>query len=213
MEEVSTQNSTCKIGIDFGTTNTTAYLHLDGNDPELIQFKNRKFNVTATEVDGIAPLDAEQARRHFIQEEDQPAAGQSSIKTMFHANPERITADAFFTGNIYCLSRYRDIDSDGGNDFISNIQTNTLKWNQSKNLVYTESFLKQLCLQCLVEGVCTGASNFEWMYSFPKSFTQGQLNQYKTLWTNSLNDTMNEACTLNSLVLQPMSESESTDLV
>lgn len=209
VEEVSTQNSTCKIGIDFGTTNTTAYLHLDGNDPELIQFKNRKFNVTATEVDGIAPLDAEQARRHFIPEEDQPAAGQSSIKTMFHANPERITADAFFTGNIYCLSRYRDIDSDGGNDFISNIQTNTLKWNQSKNLVYTESFLKQLCLQCLVEGICTGASNFEWMYSFPKSFTQGQLNQYKTLWTNSLNDTMNEACTLNSLVLQPMSESES----
>ena len=35
------------------------------------------------------------------------------------------------------------------------------------------------------------------------------MNQYKTLWTNSLNDTMNEACTLNSLVLQPMSESES----
>lgn len=69
--------------------------------------------------------------------------------------------------------------------------------------------MKQLCLQCLVEGICTGASNFEWMYSFPKSFTQGQLNQYKTLWTNSLNDTMNEACTLNSLVLQPMSESES----
>ena len=45
-----------------------------------------------------------------------------------------------------------------------------MKWDQVKGRVYMQGFLMQLCLQCMVEAVETGANTFEWLYSILRHF-------------------------------------------
>lgn len=208
LQKVSTNNAACKIGIDFGTTNTTAYLQLDGEEPELVHFKNHKYYVTLTEdAKSISGRDSDAVRCHFISEYEQPGADQSSIKTMFHANPAYGNASPFFAGNIYYLDSAQNIDAD--QSLLPTLKTNDMKWDQVMGVQYMETFLMQFSLQCLVEAVCTGASTFSWMYSYPKAFAGAQKDNYDTIWSTSILDNIRNACTLTSSAPQSLSESES----
>lgn len=67
----------------------------------------------------------------------------------------------------------------------------------------------QLCLQCMVEAVETGANSFEWLYSYPKAFSIMQRNQYQSTWKAIYDATIKTACTLNNVEPSSLSESES----
>lgn len=208
VKEVSTQTAKCKIGIDFGTTNTTAYMLVDNEMPKLMRFKNHKYYVTFTGgAENLEGGDKDSLRRNFISEQDQPSDNQSSIKTMYHANPERVMASPFFSGNIYYIDQSQNIDADRG--IMGNIKTTDMKWDQVKGRVYMQGFLMQLCLQCMVEAVETGANTFEWLYSYPKAFSLMQRNQYQSTWKAIYDETIQTACTLNSVEPSSLSESES----
>lgn len=208
VKEVSTQNTTCKIGIDFGTTNTTTYMHVDNEEPRLMHLKNHKYYVTFTDAEeNIGGDDCATLRKNFISEQEQPSNAQGSIKTMYHANPEKMTADPFFSGNIYYLDQARNITSD--QSILGNIKTTDMKWDQEKGRIYMQGFLMQLCLQCMVEAVITGASTLQWLYSYPKAFSIMQRDQYQNTWTAIYNETICTACTLNSIEPSSLSESES----
>lgn len=208
VEEISTQNSTCKIGIDFGTTNTTAYMYIDNEAPKPIRFKNHKYYVTLTQdAESLTGDDRNLLRRNFISEQEQPSNDQCSIKTMYHANPERLEAETFFSGNIYYMEHSRDVDADKA--IMGNIKTTELKWNQVKGRIYMQGFLMQLCLQCMVEAAVLGASTLEWLYSYPKAFSIMQQSQYQSTWNSLYTETIQQACTLSSIQPDSLSESES----
>lgn len=126
---------------------------------------------------------------------------------MYHANPERVMASPFFSGNIYYIDQSQNIDADRG--IMGNIKTTDMKWDQVKGRVYMQGFLMQLCLQCMVEAVETGANTFEWLYSYPKAFSLMQRNQYQSTWKAIYDETIQTACTLNSVEPSSLSESES----
>lgn len=208
VEEISTQISTCKIGIDFGTTNTTAYMKPEGGAASVIHFKNRKYYVTLTEnAESISGYDRASVRKNFISENEQPNNNQSSIKTMYHANPEKRTAVPFFSGNIYYIDQSNNIQQDMA--IMSHIKTNDMKWDQEKGAVYMQGFLMQLCLQCMVEAIDTGANTIEWMYSYPKSFSLSQRDQYERTWTQTIYNEIKSACSLTSGIPMNLTESES----
>lgn len=204
---ISTQNAQCKIGIDFGTTNTTAYLQVDNDNPQLIYLKNRKFYVTLTEnTEEITEPDKTAVRRNFISEQEQPGNGQSSIKSMYHDNPELTQADPFFSGNIYYIDQSKDIHDD--RVITDHIKTTEMKWDQVRGLEYRLGFLIQFCLQCMVEAISTGANSLQWSYSYPKSFSLFQFGQYQNTWNTRIIPVLQEACSLSSTLLPAMSESE-----
>lgn len=208
VETINTQNSTCKIGIDFGTTNTTAYMRVDNERPQPIQFKKHKYYVTLTQdAENLTGDDRNLLRQNFISEQEQPSDPKYPIKTMYHANPEWPTADPFFSGNIYYMEHSGDVDVD--KTIMGNIKTTELKWNQVKGRLYMQGFLMQLCLQCMVEAVVMGASTLEWLYSYPKAFSIMQQSQYQSTWNSLYEETIQQACTLSSTKPTSLSESES----
>lgn len=206
---VRPQNTKCKIGIDFGTTNTTSYMSIDNEDPKAIRFGNHKYYVTLTQDDkNLTDLDRVALRRNFICEQEQPSENQYSIKTMYHANMEVNEAAPFFSGNIYYMENPDSVDKDKA--IIGNIKTKELKWDEVNGRRYMEGFLMQLSLQCLVEAAVMGASTIEWFYSYPKAFSIAQRNQFKVTWTKVLNDTIKDASSRpNSTKVDSLSESES----
>lgn len=208
VQEVSAHNVNCKIGIDFGTTNTTAYMYVDNEQPHLIQFKNHKYYVTLTaDGESITGYDRNSVRKNFISEQEQPGSNQGSIKTMYHANPQSQKADPFFSGNIYYLDQSKNIDAD--RSIMGNVKTTEMKWDKVNGRIYMQGFLMQFCLQCMVEAVIAGASTLEWLYSYPKAFSITQRQQYKMTWHTIYTETISTACTLHSSESGSLSESES----
>lgn len=205
--EVNTQNLTCTVGVDFGTTNTTAYLQLAGNEPSLIHLQNRKFYVTKTsEEDRINRYDDISVRKNFISEQEQPGKVQSSIKTVYHENPERTVAFPFFSGNIYYIDQSRDIYED--EEFARNLKTNDMKWGSERGNISQQGFLMQLSLQCLVEAVCAGANDISFKYSYPKAFSPTKFEDYSATW-DKVYEFLKKACTLTIQEPKSLSESES----
>lgn len=208
LKEVSIQNNNCKIGIDFGTTNTTAYMRVNNDSAKLVHFKNHKYYVTMTQdEENLNGGDYTLLRRNFISEKEQPYGGQSSIKTMYHANTDWVTPKPFFSGNIYYLDQSENIQHD--KSIMANVKTTDMKWDQVNGRVYMQGFLMQLCLQCMVEAVETGANTLEWVYSYPKAFSIIQRNQYENTWQYIYTEVVQKVCTLSSKTPTSLSESAS----
>ena len=172
----------CKIGIDFGTTNTVAYISFaDGKETHL-QLKNRLFSVTEYEGNYIAKAEL---RRHFFTATEQPTGNNISIRTLFNPN---IGASSIkenqpvFPGVVYYLDDLDNIKDDA--DFTHLVQGKEMKWD-TIGIEHMKSFLLHLRLQCLAEAIAEGASNIEWSYSYPKAFNRNQINHLSTIWDNS----------------------------
>lgn len=190
---ISPQNFVCKIGVDFGTTNTTAYMKMENEEPMPIRFKNHKYHVTYTAgSEKLTEIDLGSLRRYFIPEEEQPSKDQYSIKTMYHANMEKNEASPLFSGNIYYLENSSNFDDD--HKIIGNIKTTDMKWDDVNGRLYMEGFLMQLALQCMIEAAVLGAGRIEWFYSYPKAFSIKQQADYLKTWSKIYNETIKKTC-------------------
>lgn len=172
-------NNPCKIGIDFGTTNTVTYLQMHDNTT-MINLQNRLYAVT----DGISEENAE-LRRHFFTASEQPNGDSVSIRTLFNPNEGAFKGDinqAIFPGVIYYLDGIDNLGKD--NNVTKLIQGRDMKWNSAQGIDYMKYFLYQMSLQCMAEAVAFGVTSIEWYYSYPKAFSEAQINKLKGIWTS-----------------------------
>ena len=183
----------CKIGIDFGTTNTIVYMMLGNNKPKPVTFENRMFYVTNNKVPenddrGLVPKSQRVLRQYFMSSKVQPyfvdrkeQMANPFIKTMFHTYNGDFNGNidqTLFLGNIYYLDEARNIQEDA----MDNIHTNEMKWGNEDEVDNMVGFLMELCTQSLAEAVIQGANHIQWFYSYPTSFTGKQLKISSGNW-------------------------------
>jgi|GEM_PF-677272 len=186
----------CKIGVDFGTTNTLAFMSFeDENQPRLLKFQNRLYNVVQDDSKKDVSIEANHSlRRNFISPFEQPNGSSTSIRTMFHTHLENFNGDIdqmLFRGNVYFLDASANISKD--QYLLSTIHSDDMKWDKSfsssggtaafDNL---KGFLMQVCVQCMAEAICSGANRIKWIYSYPRSFNRSKKIAYESMWINSI---------------------------
>lgn len=196
---VNQATKSCKIGIDFGTTNTIAYMMLGNSKPKPIEFESRMFYVTnnkAPENDdqGLTAIAHSVLRQYFISSKAQPYFANKKeqeanpfIKTMFHTYNGDFDGNidqTLFRGNIYYLDGATNIQEDS----LDNIHTSEMKWGNTEEIDNMVGFLMELCTQALMEAVLQGANRIQWFYSYPTSFTGRQLKMLKNNWVTVMNE-------------------------
>ena len=171
-----TTMNNCKIGVDFGTTNTTAYLY-SNNKTEPIKFENRMISVAGDQEARKGEL-----RRAFLSVEGQPSQDTTSFMSIFHeyvfgSSTERTRP--FFGGHIYYLDTCDSINDSGVPRDSVHMD---MKWGNASQNTFLQGFLAQLCLQCLAEAAAVKATKIEWKYSYPKAFSPMEKTVYDNTW-------------------------------
>ena len=186
-------NKKAKIGIDFGTTNTVAYMSIDGDTPNILTLHNYNeedynnsmlYDVTVNDD----PVCREEGRRNFIAMSDQPQKPATSIRTIYHTHRgsmvNGIGATPLLLGNIYYLDDADSVLDD--KNILGSLQTEEMKWDLN-GINNMEGFLLELGMQCMAEAVKAGVTEIEWAYSYPTSFTLNHVQRLGNLWRNNLN--------------------------
>lgn len=200
-EKIIEKIDSCRIGIDFGTTNTVAYIStdsLDGDDDDntkVLELQNRIFNVTRVRRDSRAEL-----RRYFIPASVQPDThdlpSNISIRTIFNDYTGKfsgVTDRPLVRGNIYYLEGARSI---GDDTVIKETIHDDMKWEQGSSNPETvnriKGFLEQLTMQCLAEAVYMGIKNVQWLYSYPKAYDEDQIDVLQSIWNSTVIPCLND---------------------
>lgn len=183
------------IGIDFGTTNTVAYISIEGdNGPKPITLhnyipgspeKSMICNLIDHSNDDQEIVCQSYGRKNFIAMSEQPAAPATSIRTIFHHHGGSVDISKtlpLFRGNINSQDSKDSILKDIG--IIQSLQTDAMKWdpNQADGMINLESFLLQLGMQCMAEALAQEVANIDWYYSYPTSFSASQKEDLQTTW-------------------------------
>lgn len=196
----------CKIGIDFGTTNTVAYCSYDR--PEIMKLRNMLFEVT----DYDSPLKKAELRRHFFTVAEQPNGNNISIRTLFNANDEVAEFNGnlnqpIFPGVIYYLDGMDNIKED--EDKINILQGKDMKWTEYKGKDNMKNFLLHLCLQCTAEAIVNGASSIKWYYSYPGAFSRTKKSDLKKCWEKIIDVLKSTSSTIRDT---PINQTESASM-
>ena len=196
-QEVITNNSTGKIGIDFGTTNTCVYFRKSEEPPVPIAFKNR--------LHSPFEIDITNERIPYILRDFIPAKN-ISVPYLTIAKDRQFNQSKSDLSNnlhiwhsaIYFVGDLIDSLTDIKEPVSGNLQFN-LKWSQSpEDRKRIETYLGQVGVQALAEAFCNGidSDNLEWYFSYPEAFSPDQLRSFKKLFASSVNK-----------VLDPLGES------
>lgn len=176
-------NNNCKIGVDFGTTNTVAYMSMNDKEPQLMHFQDRLYQVTSSN-DMYCKAEL---RRHFMPSNEQPNSGIKSIRTLFNPNIGEFDGElkqAVFPGVIYYLDGIDNIGKD--ENFTNLIQGKEMKWD-SQGIDFMTYFLLDMGIQCLAEAVAQGATHIEWYYSYPgEAFDNTKIEGLKNIWLQNI---------------------------
>lgn len=182
-----TSNNNCKIGVDFGTTNTVTYMAIKGKT-EMIKYQNRLFAVTGYDDDSAKP----ELRRHFFTASEQPTGDTISIRTLFNPNFGEFSQteenQPVFPGVVYYLDDIDNITVDENYTHI--VEGRMMKWDgdSGKGIEYMKNFLLHMGLQCMAEAVAKGASHIDWSYSFPGSFSKNQISKLGKIWNDIIEE-------------------------
>ncbi len=154
----------CTVSVDFGTTNTTICYSMKSVAPEPLSLKHKPRQFFALG-----------SRRGLLHESflpDEPVISCALLLSAFHSyNDLRGTREKMFQkGNIFFVNDASVLSS------MKNVNTD-LKWDLGSSEL-TEGFLEQLCTQCLAELAAKGATSVEWRFSYPKSFTVNEKNNF-----------------------------------
>ena len=176
---VMCSNDKATIGIDFGTSSTNTYFKPESDAPTEIALHNTlSLNVKCS------LFEENRLYRQFLPYQMSKSIF-SSVYNRYHqpqGNRENKGNEyiPFVDGHIYYSARGENLYLDG-DDFYAD-----LKWNENNSgFDRTLSFLKQVVLQCAVFAVEKKFYNLKWLYSYPTSFKDGEINQMKRIW-NSL---------------------------
>ncbi len=167
------------IGIDFGTTNTVAYMRKDGDVRQQITFEDRLYPVI-----GASGGIKENLRRYFIP--NLQSSNDGVVRTVFHKFDNGvINKNPFRRGNIYYVDE-SIVNIHNDTSLIKELNNN-LKWATTGDKDDTVGYLAQYCLQCLAEVAAFGAdvqNKIKWNYSYPSTYTVSEINSFKMLLQN-----------------------------
>ena len=166
---------TWKVGIDFGTSSTTAYKKevTDGADPELITLEDRLLQITDS---GVLRTEVQ---NDFLSERDE----ETPLFSLFQENSIKIPPDdrikPLLDGRIYFVD-----DPELPENVISN-----LKWSPEPiDRKRTQAYLEQICLQCAAEAAANSVSKINWRFSYPIAFSAGDKDDFRTICETAAND-------------------------
>ena len=159
-----TNKRNCAVSVDFGTTNTTICYAMEATAPGPLVLHNKMRQFFAFHGNRSC------LREFFLPDDEE--VGCAWIMSAFHSyNDMPGTVERMFQkGNIYFVNKF---------DALSNLTnvTTDLKWDLEHREL-TEGFLEQICTQCLAELVANGATDIDWRFSYPKSFTVNEKLSY-----------------------------------
>ena len=163
-----TNQRKCAVSVDFGTTNTTICYAMEGTAPAPMVLHDHLRHFFSLQGKKST------VRRFFLPEDT--AIGCAWIMSAFHSFNElpEMVARIFQKGNIFFVRNFGDLAD------LTNV-TADLKWDVEKRDL-TEGFLEQICTQCLAEMAINGATEVEWRFSYPKSFTVNEKLSYDHIW-------------------------------
>jgi hypothetical protein len=169
-KEVRAQGRTFKVGIDFGATSTTICART-GDQPNPVEFANRKVSVTASgDVAQAQLFDFFLPRR----ESEMPVL---SFFQDFNNNPAGPELRAFLDGHAYLLETAELFDP-GAEGLAFD-----LKWSSERaDRRRVRAFLSQLCLQTAAELIDDGATGVSWAFSYPTAFSDEQMEGFPGIW-------------------------------
>ena len=162
-----------KVGIDFGTSSTMLYYRVGSQRPVPLVFDPRLLPVTGgnevararTFIDFIPSITSDQQDGSFL-----------SIFHMLDSSRLKTEIRPLQDGHVFwLLTRNSD-------DFLSNSQEidANLKWkNDDVGRRKVAAYVKQICLQSLVEAAAAGAETVQWNFSYPTAFSAEQKFAFK----------------------------------
>ena len=187
-ETVSSTGDTWRVGVDFGTTNTTVYVNR-GDGPEPVSFADRLRPITLppdqtrlTGVNGwfLPPCEQKTPFPTLYQDLHDQKSGAGSA-------PKALLDGHIFYVNEVSYSGYKQ------NELNTEEIYSDLKWSDNpEDRKLIESFLDQLARQIRVEARAHKVSDIEWSYSVPTSFSESQRSSIRRIWNKIIDDSAQE---------------------
>lgn len=159
-----------KIGVDFGTTNSTVYYAAEGT-PSPLTFQNR-----------VRPITSERAASEYFHSRFFPNETITPpFRTFFRPRGQEYVhaeSHAILDGHIVYLTD-RAVSQKG---YLQDVLTD-LKWTQGpQDRILSRLFLEQVRIQAEAEAAAAGASTVEWAFSVPTSFSPRQREFARNVW-------------------------------
>ena len=166
-----------KIGVDFGTSSTMLYYSENGKSPTPLDFEPHLFKVTES---GGARA---QTFINFIAS-NPPARPDGSFLSIFHlrdATKEKIRP--LQDGNVLSFIR-RDVFERLGHRVDAN-----LKWKEDDlGRRKVGAYVRQICMQALVEAAAKGVDKIQWNFSYPTAFSQEKKSTFAKTCRDGITD-------------------------
>lgn len=162
------------VGVDFGTTGTNIYCRSGSNKPRSLVFAATHYHHVTATGSAIGRL-----YEYFLPGERQEFPI-SSIFMRTQTAASSMVYKPLLDGKVFYLI--------GADDVFGHNRTNIrydFKWGAAKNKddsKITRAFLKQICLQTLVEAAVDGVNQISWRYSYPTSFSYSYRNTFAQMW-------------------------------
>jgi hypothetical protein len=161
---------TWKIGIDFGTSNTTAFAARESAEqPSALQFDESLL---------LKVTDSGSYRTQLFDEFLPPETQKLPCQTIYQSFLTDVAQELpFLCGHIYFANSYRELGHR-----LATLHTN-LKWGSEEERVHTVDFLLQFALQSAAQAVSHGASSVSWRFSYPSAFSRLDKRTFIDAWS------------------------------
>ena len=192
-KSITTGNS-WQIGIDFGTSSTMIYFRNARNAPQPLILKPNLFQVTNSDV--IRTRTFQNFIRSKISEHEDGSF--LSIFQLLNDNGANDNGAAGLMpsirplqdGNVLWLQSADGEDADYFRETKKQIDPN-LKWKDDPLVnLKVEAYIKQICLQCLVEAAQNGVGNISWNFSYPTAFSPHQQMTFSATCDGAVDDAL-----------------------
>lgn len=186
-----TLTNTCRVGVDFGTSSTHAYVNR-GNTLEAVPFQNLSCSIT-----GVLASDRAVTLPEFFIYPDDPVGRTLPIRTVLTTRGMR-TNLAVDHHEVILDARYYIPDINKLDVKADYIKTG-LKLDSRSDERLRRFFLMNFLLEATANLAATGVQAITWRASFPSAFSDKECRFYNGLWKNILEDLNRSTSVVHSL--------------
>jgi hypothetical protein len=183
------------IGIDFGTTNTAAYLRIGEGEPVALRIEPRHITAWTEKEDSRIEFDRELLPTNIVE---------TPFQTILRLRPPRdaesgqVEKHPFRDALIYFAQK-----REGAVRLLRNAENDlkyNLKWSRDHHgRVNIELFLSQAVILCLVEAMSRGANpaTITYRFSFPEAFRPAQKRSFQSAARSAVGMALRLVCGLD----------------
>lgn len=176
-----------KFGIDFGTSSTMLYCREGNKSPRPLTFDSHLFQVTDS------GLMRNQTFINFIPSMMQERKDGSFLSIFHMLNTENMDRDIrpLQDGHVFMLTTQ---NTEAYRSQAHRIDAN-LKWKDDDiGRRKVAAYVKQICLQSVVEAASCGVNKLQWNFSFPTAFSKEQQFAFKATCQDAVAETCRNTC-------------------